>query len=269
MTAVTLDADGQALDVWGGRVRLRVQTAGSGAPIVYLHAAAGFAFDPFLAALAADHRIYAPEVPGTSHGDPFAVNHVDDIHDLVLLYEEAIRGLGLAAPPVVIGQSFGGMLAAELASHYPALFSKVVLLAPVGLWREDLPIADWMTMPPAALPSLLFKDPGCPAAVAMFTPPDDAEQLVAAQSGFVWTLGCTGKFVWPIPDRGLRKRLHRLSAPALIVWGADDALVPAGYAAEFGSAIKGSRVEVLANCGHIPQLEQGDTTLRLVREFLA
>ena len=46
----------------------------------------------------------------------------------------------------------------------------------------------------------------------------------------VWARGCTGKFVWPIPEKGLRTRLHRVTAPTLIVWGADDALIPVGYA---------------------------------------
>jgi pimeloyl-ACP methyl ester carboxylesterase len=92
---------------------------------------------------------------------------------------------------------------------------------------------------------------------------------VAALSGLVWALACTGKFVWPIPDKGLRKRLHRLTAPTLIIWGADDALIPAGYAQEFGGAIGNSRVEIVRDAGHIPQAEQMETTLALVRSFLS
>ena len=52
----------------------------------------------------------------------------------------------------------------------------------------------------------------------------------------VWALGATGKFVWPIPDKGLKKRLHRVKAPTLIVWGEDDALVSSAYAKEFAQA---------------------------------
>ena len=123
--------------------------------------------------------------------------------------------------------------------------------------------------PPEALPALLFKDPGCAAAQAMFTPPDDPGEALAATAGLIWALGCTGKFVWPIPDRGLAKRLHRVRAPTLIVWGEDDALIPSAYAAEFADRIAGSRVEIVAECGHIPQLEQGAATLEIVRRFLA
>jgi len=54
----------------------------------------------------------------------------------------------------------------------------------------------------------------------------------------------------------------------MIVWGEDDALVPVAYAKEFGAAIAGSRVEIVRDAGHIPQAEQMDTTLALVRDFL-
>ncbi len=264
-----LDIGERTLGVWGGRVALRVRTAGQGPPLVYLHPAGGLRFDPFLTALAADYRIFAPEFPGTSAGDPDAVHAVGTLSDLVLLYEEAIRALGLTEAPVVVGPSFGGMLAAELASCFPTLFAKVVLCDAIGLWRPDLPIANWMTTPASELPALLFKDPGCAAAQATFTPPADPEAAVAVLSGMVWSLACTGKFVWPIPDKGLRGRLHRVVAPTLVIWGEDDALVPVGYAREFGAAIAGSRVEVVRGAGHVPQAEQMETTLALVRAFLA
>jgi pimeloyl-ACP methyl ester carboxylesterase len=265
----TLEIGEHVLDVWGGRIRLRVKTAGRGAPVVYLHPAAGLAFDPFLAALSADFSILAPELPGTSAGDADAIHAVDSLFDLILIYEEAIAKLRLSTAPVVIGQSFGGMLAAELASCFPRMFAKVVLCDPIGLWRPDLPIANWMTTPPSELPSLLFKDPTCHAARAIFTPPSDPAAAVSAASGMVWALACSGKFVWPIPEKGLRKRLHRLVAPTLVIWGEDDALIPVGYAQEFGDAIGNSRVEIVRDAGHIPQAEQMEATLALVRSFLA
>jgi pimeloyl-ACP methyl ester carboxylesterase len=125
-----------------------------------------------------------------------------------------------------------------------------------------------MTLPPSELPALLFKDPGCAAAKAMFTPPSDPAVAVNLIAGMVWARGCTGKFAWPIPEKGLRTRLHRVTAPTLIVWGAEDALIPVGYAKEFGDAIRGSRVEIVRNCGHIPQAEQLEATLVLVRRFV-
>lgn len=265
-TAVTTTE--RAVDVWSDRIKLRFKVAGSGAPIIYLHPAGGLFFDPFLVALSQDYTVYAPEVPGTSAGDANAIHQVDDLWDLVLIYEEAIRKLNLTTQPTVIGQSFGGMLAAELASSFPAMFKKMVLLDPIGLRKEGLKITNWMTTPPQLLPSLLFKNPAHPAAKAMFTPPSDPALAVAQTSALVWSLGCTGKFVWPLADKGLHKRLHRVISPTLVIWGEDDALIASGYAHEFGKAIKGSRVQIIPDCGHIPQLEQGATTLKLVQDFL-
>jgi pimeloyl-ACP methyl ester carboxylesterase len=245
-----------------------VQVAGSGPPLVYLHPAAGLAWDPFLERLAEERTVYAPQVPGTTAGRPNAIRAVDDLWDHLLLYEEEIRGLGLDRP-AVIGQSFGGMLACELASVYPRLFERLVVLDPIGLWRDDAPIANWVAAAPEELPALLFHDLESDAARAALTLPEDPDAKLAANAAHSWPLGCTAKFVWPIPDKGLAKRLHRIEIPTLVVWGKQDRLVPVAYAEEFGQRIAGSRVEVIDNCGHIPQLEQPEKTFTLVSEFLS
>ncbi len=257
------------MTVWQGRINLRVQVRGTGSPILYLHPAGGLAWDGFLADLANDHTVYAPEFPGTSVGDNAAIGALDDIFDVVLAYEEAVQALGLAGS-VVIGQSFGGMLAAELASCFPDLFTNVVLLDPAGLWSAEHPFTlDFMACPPERIPGMLFHDPSCEGAQAMFTPPTDPAAALDSAVNLVWAIGCTAKFLWPIPDRGLHKRLHRLSAPTLIVWGEQDSLIPVVYAGEFARHISDSRVVLVPECGHIPQVEQPETTTRAVREFLA
>ena len=263
----TAEVRTEAVEVWDGRARVAVQIAGSGPPIVYLHPAAGLAWDPFLFRLAHYRRVYAPEFPGTNNIDRQAIHAIDGVWDAVLVYEEVLRGLGLERP-AVIGQSFGGMLAAELASTFPTLASKLVLLDPVGLWRDDAPVFNWMTSLPAELMGRLFHDPGCAGARAMFTPPNDPNQAIAGQAAFVWALGCTGKLLWPVPDKGLSRRLHRVSAPTLIVWGENDALVPSVYAEEFHKRIAGSKVAIIPACGHIPQVEKTDETWAEVAPFL-
>jgi pimeloyl-ACP methyl ester carboxylesterase len=85
----------------------------------------------------------------------------------------------------------------------------------------------------------------------------------------VWALGCTGKFFWPIADHGLGRRLHRVTAPTLVIWGKQDALVPVIYAEEFGKRIVGAKVALIDNCGHIPQLEQPAQTLAHIKDFLS
>lgn len=258
----------RSITVWNGRLDMTVRVGGEGPPLVYLHAAAGLFWDPFLDELAEQHTIYAPLVPGTAPGAPDDIGKVADLWDLVLIYEELIDALGVRGAPM-IGQSFGGMLAAELAAHSPAICSRLVLLAPVGLWLDDHPVSNWVATAPQDFPALLFHRPDCDAAVAMFTPPDDPDAAIAGIVATVWATGCTSKFLWPIPDKGLAKRIHRIATPTLIVWGEQDALISSVYAAEFGRLIPDSRVEVIDECGHIPQMEQLPNTLSLVREFLA
>lgn len=253
--------------VWGSRLEMTIQVAGAGPPLVYLHSAGGMMWDPFLEQLAAHYTIYAPLVPGSVPGKPEAIRQVDDLWDLVLVYQEVISALDLRDPPV-IGQSFGGMLACELAANFPTLFSRLVVLDPIGLWLDEHPVANWVAKAPDELPALLFHRPDSDVAVAMFTPPDDPDAAIAAIVGLTWTMGCTSKFVWPVPDKGLARRIHRIKAPTLVIWGKEDALVSSAYAAEFGRLIEGSRVEILDDCGHIPQLEQQEQTLALVGEFL-
>jgi pimeloyl-ACP methyl ester carboxylesterase len=258
----------EAIPVWNGRLTIRVKVAGVGAPLLYLHPAAGLAWDPFLSHLAQSYTVYAPEFPGTSVGDPYAIHAVDHLSDVVLIYEEVVRTLGLNKP-VIVGQSFGGMLAAELASAYPALPSKVVLLDPIGLWRDDLPIANWIATPPDQLPALLFHDPISPAAQAMLAMPEDPDIAAAAIAGLVWAFGSTGKFAWPIPDRGLRARLHRLDAPVLLIWGRQDRLAPVGYVDEWRAELTNSKAVLIDDCGHIPQVEKLEETVQAVENFLA
>jgi pimeloyl-ACP methyl ester carboxylesterase len=257
----------QTFDVWGGALTMHVKVAGTGPPLLYLHQATGLVWDRFLAHFADRYTVYAPELPGTSDGDPHAVHAVDELFELVLIYEEVIRRLGLIRP-IVVGQSFGGMLAAELAACFPASVGKLVLLDPMGLWQDDAPVGDWMTATASTLPALLFHDPAGDAAQEVLRPPTEAAAAQAWIADRVWATGCAGKFLWPIPDRGLRNRLHRITASTLIVWGRQDRLVPVRYASEFAELIADSKVAVIDECGHLPQIEQFTQTADIVVDFL-
>ena len=253
---------------WGDQVRLQIKVFGTGPALIYLHPLGGFVRDDFLDELARTHTIYAPELPGTGADDTFAIHKVNDIFDLVLVYEEALRKLGVRGAPVV-GQSFGGMLAAELASCFPDLFGQVVLLGPAGLWFADKPwTLDVLTGPPSDLPNLLFRDPSAERPKAMLALPEEPAAAVDALAHLTWTMGCGAKFLWPVPDRGLVRRLHRITTPVLVVWGEDDRIIPSSYAYEYGKRIAGSTVHVLPGSGHIPQVEQMEATLELVSSFL-
>src|SRR6266851_2000356 len=218
--------------LWNGAVNAHVKVAGQGPALVYLHDGYGLIWDECLDLLARDFTVYAPEHPGTSAGDPDAVKPLDDLWDLVLYYYE--------------------------------LFDKLALVDPLGLWRDDAPIKNYMVMPQADLDSLLFADPNHPARKLVFMNPEEPDSVIRV----TWNLGCTGKFIWPLPDKGLRKRIHRVAAPTLIIWGKQDNLVPPVYAEEFKTLIPHARVEMIDNAGHMAPLEQPATIAQMVRDFV-
>jgi pimeloyl-ACP methyl ester carboxylesterase len=102
----------------------------------------------------------------------------------------------------------------------------------------------------------------------MLTVPEDEKAQQDAQIRLTWSLACTGKFIWPIPDKGLKKRIHRIKAPTLLVWGKSDKLVPPVYAQEFASRIAGARVEMIEQAAHVPQLEQLGKVSALICGFI-
>jgi len=269
MSAGIADVRDEVVEVSDGRVRLHVKVGGDGPPLVFFHPLPGLEWQPFLDRLAERHTVYAPEHPGTSPGDPQAIREVHTFWELLLVYEEALRALGLDRPPVV-GMSYGGMVAADLAASFPDALSRLVLLSPIGLWRDDAPIrlVEMVTGPPEELPSYLFKHPDSEAAQAIMALPDDPDQIPKAIAQTAWNIGCTTKFAWPIADHGLSRRLHRISVPTLVLWGRDDALVPVAYGEEFAGRISGSRLEVLEDCGHVMQSDQPEQMWGLVSEFL-
>jgi pimeloyl-ACP methyl ester carboxylesterase len=81
-------------------------------------------------------------------------------------------------------------------------------------------------------------------------------------------MACTGKFVWPIPDKGLKKRIHRIQAPTMVLWGKQDKLVPAVYAQEFAGRIAGSKVEIIDQAGHVFATEHPERVAALVEDFI-
>jgi|SRR5581483_5739750 len=245
----------------------KVKVAGSGPPLVFLHGAAGPVWDPFLEALAEERTVYAPDHPGTGDTERDAIYRVESLWDLVLIYDELLDALSLRGVPLA-GASFGGMMACEVAAHRRERVSKLVLLDPIGLWREDAPVAPYMLLKPPELMATLFVNPDAEPVHSLMALPEEPDALAVALADSVWALGSTGKFVWPIPEKGLDRRLHRITAPTLVVWGAEDRLIPPLYADEFASRIADCRIELIDGAGHLPQWERLDDVLPRVLGFL-
>lgn len=257
----------QTISVWQNRVRMRVLSAGRGPALVFLHGAWGLTWDPFLDELAQSFTVYAPEHPGTTPDAHDDIYHLDGLWDLVLCYDELLTALGVDEA-VVVGHSFGGMVACELAAAYPQRARRLALIAPLGFWRDTEPVVNWVMLDPAELSGYIFTDPGGEPAQRLFGPAGPPDAANAARVRLMWAMGATGKFIWPLPDKGLKKRIHRVTAPALVIWGQDDRLVPAVYAEEFTKRLAHARAHTVGGAGHAPHAEQPKEVARVVREFL-
>ncbi len=239
-----------------------VLRGGSGTPVVYLHGPSGVrSNDPFALALADRFEVIAPVLPGFRELDD--LDGLRDVHDLALYTDDLLDALGLTEVAVV-GHSFGAMVAAELAAHVPRRVSHLGLLATIGLWRDEEPAADLFGVPIVEIQELLWADPTSAAAqgalAALATSPDEEPEvddpMLNLLLGMVKGLTTVGKYTWPLPDKGLRRRLYRIRAATLVLHGAKDKLVPVSYAEDLAAGIAGARLEVVDDSGHMVPYEQ-------------
>jgi pimeloyl-ACP methyl ester carboxylesterase len=251
------------LELAGGRVRLL--RGGAGEPVVFLHAAGGAgAWLPFHSQLAeAGFEVIAPDHPGFGQSDDFP--ELEAIDDLVYHYLEVLDGLGFGlggARPHVVGASFGGWIAAELAVHSPQLIGSLTLLSAAGLRLPDHPVADVFLMPPAKLAAALFHDPPPAPAAA-----PDLDAIIAAYREAT----SLARVSWTpdLSDPKLERRLGRITAPTLVVAPADDRLIPVAHARRYAALIGGADYAEVAECGHAMHVERPAEFAALVASFLA
>lgn len=250
----------QVLELWSNP-RQVVFHAGDGPPLVWLHSLYGAAADErIIDALAENYSVYAPLTPGFA--DLAELDAIHDIHDLALHYDDILEALDIPSA-VVAGHSLGAMIAAELAAHVPKRVSRLVLASPLGLWNDAYPVADIFGVPAAEQPTLLYADASKVPVTTGGTP--DVERIVALARG----MATVARFLWPIPDRGLARRLHRVSAPTLVVHGALDRFVPPEYADDFVARLPEASREIIPDAGHMVFVEAFETSLASIGRFLS
>ncbi len=235
-------------------VNVEISEGGSGKRnLIYLHGFDGFEKWPsFLEEFEQYFHIYAPSHPGISHSD--GLDKIDDLWDLILLYEELINQLNIDQT-VVIGHSYGGMIAAELAAHLRNRISKLVLVDSLGLWLNEEPIPDIFMLTPSERHDISWLNPQ--SAIAQHYKNSFYEGLDTNETNLdrTKTLMAIGKFCWPIPDKGLGKRIHRINSPTLLLWGEHDQIVSPQYGYAFQQKINGAELAIIKESGHIPHEE--------------
>jgi pimeloyl-ACP methyl ester carboxylesterase len=248
----------RTLQLWSNPKQV-VYVAGQGPALVWLHSLYGADADArVIEGLARDFTVYAPLSPGFA--DLAELDGIRDIHDLALHYDDILEALELDSV-ILTGHSLGAMLAAEIAAHVPKRVSRLVLASPLGLWNDAYPVADLFSVPAAEMPTLLYADP---AHAPSSSGKPDVEQIVALARG----MATVARFLWPIPDRGLSRRLHRISAPTLIIHGALDRFVPVAYADDFVALVPHASREVVPGAGHMLFAEAFESSVALMGGFL-
>ena len=250
---VTVNLTGAAVDV----IR-----KGSGPKLFMLHGGGGpVSAMPFADKLAESFEIIAPVHPGFA-GSPIP-GHFDDLQDLIYLYLDLMDALELN-DAVMMGFSFGGWTAAELAVISTARVSKLIPVDAVGVkvgGREDRDIVDVFATPQEELAKLMWHDTA--------KAPDPAKmsdgELEIAQSNRV----ALGLYTWQpyMHNPKLPHRLHRIDVPTLLIWGESDGLVTPDYGRAYCDMIPGAEMIVIPEAGHAPQAEQPDAFVRHVLSF--
>jgi pimeloyl-ACP methyl ester carboxylesterase len=253
-------------------IRFRLLEAGepAGRPLVYFHSAGGLLpNEPLLETLGTQgYHVYAPVWPG--YGEEPGEDALEDMLDFALHGWDVVDALGLEERPVIAGHSMGGMIAAEMACLQPQRVERLVLIASAGLWLDEHPIPDLFAMLPFELAQVLFFDPKM--GEAMLTGGVDFSNFEALKDFLVLNarrLGTAGKILFPIPNRRLAKRLYRMAAPTLLVWGKQDKLIPPPYAERFQKLLPGdSRIAWIDQAGHMVPYEQTAAVAQAITSFL-
>jgi pimeloyl-ACP methyl ester carboxylesterase len=232
--------------------------AGDGPPLVWLHGLNGVEADePIISRLARRNTVLAPLAPGFNDLEELA--DLRDIHDLALHYDDVLDALDVERT-TLLGHSFGAMIAAEVAAHVPRRVDRLVLISPLGLWNDRYPVTDVFGVPSTEMPRLLYMTP--PQSTNGATA--DVEALVTLTRGMT----TVARFLWPIPDRGLSRRLYRIRARALVIHGEQDAFVPVQYADDFVRALPHAQKQIVSDGAHMLSLENTEDIARAIDQFL-
>lgn len=253
----------EMITIDGAKIRmLRGGPEGGGAqPLVFLHGAGGHTgWMAFLEELSQRFAVYAPEHPGFGQSDdpPW----LDGVGDLAYFYLDFLKALGLERVHLM-GTSLGGWIAAEMAVRDTARLASLTLVGAVGITAQGETIPDIFRMPVEENLRRFYADQERAARRVGDVAKADM-RLVAKNQATVTRLAYRPRFY--NPDLG--KWLHRVDVPTLLIWGAEDGLVPPKFGEAYRSLIPGAKLAVLPAAGHAPFDEEREAFLAAFSEFI-
>lgn len=246
---------------------LAIIKGGTGKPLLVLHEELG---NPgwlhWQTAMSQTHTLHMPIHPG--FGQLPRVEWVDGVRDLASFYSRVLRDMNLG-PIDVIGISLGGWIAAEMAASCAHQFSRMVLVAPTGIRPAEGEIKDLFVMTARAyLDASVHDSANTPEFTTLYGGEATAEQFEAWEDARAESARLAWKPYMHNPSLG--PMLEGISGlPTLLVWGAEDKIVPINAGHIYNRSIAGSELTTLEGCGHRPEIEKSQEFINRVQSFLA
>jgi pimeloyl-ACP methyl ester carboxylesterase len=265
-----------------GGIKTRYWHLGNDGPAIILIHGLGASAEIWMhniAALAKDHRVFVPDLPGFGHSEqPPPSFRAFDYASFIDSFREALN----IQRTSLIGQSLGGGIALHYALQFPQKLEKLVLVDCAGFGKEvrwtlklmSLPwIGDLVTYPTRLGVALFFKFAVRDPAVItkefidiyyqIFTQPGFQAFMLKTTRAILDIHGAKEEVLAPI-----RENLYKIKQPTLIFWGANDRVLPLQQAYAGKEKMPNAHLHIMERCGHIPNLEKPGEFNHVVIEFL-
>ena len=247
-------------------ITAELRRGGSGAPLLVIHGEFGVpGWLESFAQLAEHYDVIVPSLPG--YGRSTRPDWIMDVHDLAAWVTWFARDLDLRTPANVIGCSLGGWVVAEIATVAPQFFNKLVLVGAMGIKPERGEIFDY------------FLEGGLTGLRRAFLRPEQSSEFMRYW-GKEWTAEeadlieqhreMTCRIAWKpyMHSLTLPHLLPGVITPTLLVWGREDAITPLECGEIYQHAIPHSRLTIIENCGHMPEIDKPVEFVKIVENFL-
>ena len=250
----------QVVEVAG--TRLHLSRGGSGEPLLVLHHDIGSpGWLPLYEQLARHFEVVVPSHPGYDRSE--RPEWMRSVRDVAVVYQWLLSDLGLT-DVTLVGLGFGGWIAAEMATMAPRSFKRLVLVGAMGIKPDDGEILDQALLNYIDYARAGFHDQQ--AFDAVFGSEPSTDQLETWDRNREMSF----RIAWKpyMYSQTLPHLLGGVRAPALVVWGAEDRIVPLGCGERYARSIPGARLEIVEGAGHCVALERPADLARLIERFV-
>lgn len=246
-------------DIAGGKLHL--SRAGDGRPVLVLHHDIGTPERlAFYDALASRFDVLVPHYPGWGKSE--RPEWLRSPRDIAAIMSWLLAELGLTDVSLV-GLGYGGWVAAEMASQSPTVYRRLVLVGAHGIKPPEGDIADQAIVSYLDYPQAGFHDEVAFARVYGDVTTDQLEAWdIAREMSF--------RTAWKpyMYSQTLPHLLGGVRAPALVIWGDDDRIVPISAGRAYVQALRNATMTTVAACGHFAEMEKSDEVAKLVTDFV-